>query len=306
MRCLVLGGTGFIGRHLVVALVDSGHEVRVLSRSAGRAASVPGVTCISADFRDRRALREAHDGIEIAYHLIGTSLPSNPDAPGDVEGNVLGSLGVLDAAREARVRRVVFVSSGGTVYGDPRRLPIAESHPTDPICAYGITKLAIEKFLHAYERLHGLDYRVVRLSNPYGPGQRADRAQGAVAVFFDRLMRKVPIEIWGDGEVIRDYVFVRDTVKAMTGAAAHQGNARVFNVGSGAGVSLKSLLNEIAAVLECEPQVHYRPARTFDVPANILDISLARQELGWRPETSLQQGLRLTANWLRERVPVEG
>lgn len=302
MRCLVLGGTGFIGTHLVAALAAGGHDVRVLSRSAGRGPTLPSVTYIAADFHDRQALRQAHAGVEIAYHLIGTSLPSNADAPADVQGNVLGTLGVLDAARDARVRRVVFVSSGGTVYGDPRGLPIPESHPTNPICAYGITKLTIEKFLHAYERLHGLDYRVLRLANPYGPGQRADRPQGAVGVFLDRLLRQAPIDIWGDGEVIRDYVYVRDTVKAMTRAAVHEGPSRLFNIGSGVGVSLKSLLSEIGHVLGCEPEVTYRSGRTFDVPANILDVTLAREDLGWRPETSLQDGLRLTANWLRERA----
>lgn len=303
MRALVLGGTGFIGGHLVASLAGAGLGVRVLSRTPAAGAAVPGAEYVTADFQDAAAVRRALAGTRTVFHLVGTSLPasSNADMAGDVRGNLLGTLGVLEAARDAGVGRIVFVSSGGTVYGEPQALPIAESHPTEPLCAYGISKLAIEKYLHLFHRLHGLDYRVLRLGNPYGPGQRVDRLQGVVTTFLDKARRGVPIEIWGDGTVVRDFVFIDDAVEALRRAATHEGPARVFNVGSGTGLSLRGLVEAIGELLGRAPAVDFRPGRPWDVPANVLDIALARRELGWKPHTSLAEGLRLTREWLERR-----
>jgi UDP-glucose 4-epimerase len=178
-------------------------------------------------------------------------------------------------------------------------VPVSEDHPTDPISSYGIHKLMIEKYLQLAHRLHGLDYRIVRPANLYGPRQRLDIAQGAVSVFLERALRGEPIRIWGDGSVVRDYVYVADAVDAMLKAARFEGEPRIFNIGSGRGVSLKELVAEIERLLGAPVKVEYSEARAVDVPVNVLDASLAARHLGWRASTPLAEGLRRTCEWLR-------
>ncbi|MCD6040999.1 MAG: NAD-dependent epimerase [Burkholderiales bacterium] len=279
---LILGGKGFIGSHLSRALAAAGQEPRVFDRPQ--------------EFLAPAQLDAALAGVEVVFHLISSTVPknSNDDPMADIEANVVGTLRLLDLCRRRKVRKVVFISSGGTVYGVPRGTPISESHPTEPICSYGIHKLAIEKYLHLNWSLHGLDYCVLRVANAYGEGQRTDAAQGAVAAFLERAVRGSPIEIWGDGSVVRDYVYVGDIVQALLKAAAHRGERKVFNIGSGVGVSLNELVREIGKIVGRTLEVRYAPGRGFDVPANVLDATAAREQLGWRPSTSLPEGLRRT------------
>ena len=298
--CLVLGGAGFIGSHLAEALLQAGHRVRIFDRP--HLDRLPAFLqrgefeVFTGDFLNPRTLSPALDGSEIVFHLVSTTLPktSNDNPMYDVESNVMGTLRLLELCRQQRVRKVVFASSGGTVYGVPRSVPIDESHPTDPLCSYGIHKLAIEKYLQLNHRLHGLDYCVVRPANLYGPRQRLDIAQGAVAVFLDRALRGKPIQVWGDGSVVRDYLYVGDAAEALLKAATFEGEPRLFNIGSGAGTSLRQLIQEIEALLGRALPVEYTAARSLDVPANVLDASLARRHLGWAPRTSLAEGLRRT------------
>lgn len=298
--CLVLGGAGFIGSHLAEALLQAGHRVRIFDRP--HLDRLPAFLqrgefeVFTGDFLNPRTLSPALDGSEIVFHLVSTTLPktSNDNPMYDVESNVMGTLRLLELCRQQGVRKVVFASSGGTVYGVPRSVPIDESHPTDPICSYGIHKLAIEKYLQLNHRIHGLDYCVVRPANLYGPRQRLDIAQGAVAVFLDRALRGKPIQVWGDGSVVRDYLYVGDAAEALLKAAAFEGEPRLFNIGSGAGTSLTQLIKEIEALLGRAVPVEYTAARSLDVPANVLDASLARRHLGWAPRTSLAEGLRRT------------
>ena len=298
--CLVLGGAGFIGSHLAEALLQAGHRVRLFDRPhLDRLPAFlqrPEFEVFTGDFLNPRTLSPALEGSEIVFHLISTTLPknSNDNPMYDVESNVMGTLRLLELCRQQGVRKVVFASSGGTVYGVPRSVPIDESHPTDPICSYGIHKLAIEKYLQLNHRIHGLDYCVVRPANLYGPRQRLDIAQGAVAVFLDRALHGKPIQVWGDGSVVRDYLYVADAAEALLKAAAFDGEPRVFNIGSGAGTSLAQLIKEIEALLGRAVAVEYAAARALDVPANVLDASLARRHLGWAPRTSLAEGLRRT------------
>jgi UDP-glucose 4-epimerase len=212
---------------------------------------------------------------------------------------VLGSLRLFALCREHAVRKVVFISTGGTVYGVARSLPIDETHPTQPMTSYAIQKLAIEKYLHLNWALHGLDYCVLRVSNAYGERQRTDTAQGAVAVFLERALRGEPIQLWGDGSVVRDYVYVGDIVQAFLKALAHDGEQKLFNIGSGTGTSLNQLIDAIAAVAGRRPAVEHAPARRFDLPANVLDCTLARRVLGWQARTPLAEGLRRTYDWMQ-------
>jgi UDP-glucose 4-epimerase len=297
-RCLVLGGKGFIGSHLIDALLRQGMPVTVFDRAnipplngAGAAAQVQW---IDGDFISDADLGRALAGCGVCFHLVSTTLPqsSNADPVFDVETNIAGTIRLLNHAVREGVKKIVFISSGGTVYGIPRSVPIGEDHPTNPICSYGITKLAIEKYLHLYLTLHGLDYTVLRLSNPFGERQRIHASQGAVAVFMGKVLRGEKIEIWGDGSVVRDYVYIGDAVDAMVKAATYRGEERVFNIGSGTGVNLNQILDGIEQVTGRKADRKYTAARAFDVPVSILACDRARAALGWAATTPFTEGLR--------------
>jgi len=300
MKCVLVGGAGFIGSHLAQRLLAAGHAVRVFDRhDPGAAGGYPGrghVQWLTRSFLDAEPLRRALAGCDVAFHLAWTSLPksSNEDPAGDAESNVVGTLRLLDAWRQAGGGKLVFASSGGTVYGTPRAVPIVEDHPTQPLSSYGITKLAVEKYLELYRVLHGLDYCALRLANPYGERQRVASGQGAVTAFLYRAHRGEPIEIWGDGRVVRDYLYVGDVADALVRALGHRGERRVINIGSGVGRDLNEIVTAIERVLGRPVERRHLPGRSFDVPANVLDVSLARAELGWTPATSFEDGLTRT------------
>lgn len=303
-RCLVLGGGGFLGGHLVEALLSEGHAVRVLDRAPRRTALAEIALAAEwheGDFGNRGDLAAALEGCDIAFHLVATGLPkaSNDDPVQDLESNLLPTVRFLNAAVDHGVKRVVFASSGGTVYGIPRTVPISEGHPTHPLCSYGIHKLAIEHYLHLYQSLHGLEYCVLRLSNPFGERQRSDTSQGAVAVFVDRALRDEEVTVWGDGSAVRDYVYVGDVARAFCRAAQYGVEPGVFNIGSGHGLSVEDLLNAIGALMGRPVRRRYASSRPFDVPVNVLDITRATRVLGWQPRVSFIEGLRRTWEWIR-------
>lgn len=308
MKCSILGGGGFMGSHLCDALLKEGHAVRLFDRpnlKHFRAFHISEpVEWLEGDFNNAEDLATAVEGCDIIFHLISTTLPrsSNENPAYDVETNVGSTIHLLDLACRNRVKKVIFASSGGTVYGMPQNIPISESHPTEPTCSYGICKLAIEKYLHLYHLLHGLDYCALRLSNPFGERQRVSTAQGAVSVFLHKALHDEPIEIWGDGSVIRDYFHVSDAVAAFLKAITYSGTNRIFNIGAGEERSLNDILASIEALLGRPVARAYLPRRAFDVPANVLDISRAQEMLEWQPATSFREGLSRTAAWMRAQT----
>ena len=222
MKSLVLGGHGFIGTHLVDALLEKGCFVRIYDRSPNRfRTSPPDAEYMEGELGNHGLIQEAVEGMEVVYHFVSTTLPktSNDDPVYDVRSNLIDTLQLLEGCVQAGVRKVIFISSGGTVYGLPQTVPITEDHPTSPITSYGIVKLAVEKYLDLFQHLYGLDYTVLRVSNPYGPYQNPSGQQGAIAVFLHRLYTGQPITIWGDGRVVRDYLYVADLVEALVLAA---------------------------------------------------------------------------------------
>jgi UDP-glucose 4-epimerase len=304
---VVLGGAGFLGSHLTEALLAAGRPVRVFDRKNADLRKLEhlgsGWTFLGGDFVNEADQRDALRGAGTVFHLVSTTLPAtsamNPVY--DVETNLVATLRLLDLAVETGVRRVVFVSSGGTVYGLPRAVPIPEDHPTDPLVAYGVVKLAIEKYLRLYHRHRGLPHRILRLSNPYGPRQDPEGMQGAASVFLGRVHAGLPIEIWGDGSVVRDYLYVEDAVAGILAAEGTEGTEGTYNIASGRGVSLNELLTAIAQATGRNVEVRYLPSRPFDVPVNVLSIEKARRELGWEPRVGLAEGLRRTWAWLAGR-----
>ena len=258
--------------------------------------AVSGVEYTYADFGNRTLLAEALNDIDVVFHLISTTVPktSNDDPAFDVMSNVVETINLLEKCVERSVKKIVFLSSGGTVYGAPAFLPVTEDHPTHPDCSYGITKLTIEKYLALFQLLYGLDYVVLRPSNPYGPRQNPLGIQGAISVFLGRIAAGKPIEIWGDGEIVRDYVFVDDLVDGVFGAATRTTASRILNLGSGEGHSLNTIVDTMRRIIGDDVRVVYAAKRSFDVPRIYLDISRANEELAWQPFTSLDTGIRKT------------
>lgn len=311
MKSLVIGANGFIGTNLVDALLSEGHDVRAFDRYPSRFKEPSSeVEYIYGDFGNHGEIHEVVQGVDYVFHLAYASLPhtSNEDPIHDIRSNVVDTVQLLEECRNAKVGKVIFISSGGTVYGIPKQTPIPEEHATDPICSYGITKLAIEKYLQLFHRIHGLEYAVARLSNPYGERQNPEAKQGAVAVFLGNLLNGKPITIWGDGEVVRDYIYIGDAVSALVKLAHYQAQAnapRLFNIGAGAGISLNQLVEAMRGVVDVPVEVRYTPGRPEDVPANVLDITRAKHHLQWSPNVELKQGLTKTWHWLKSLTPAQ-
>jgi UDP-glucose 4-epimerase len=301
LKVLVIGGNGFMGGHLVRRLLEKGHEVRIYDRGPDQFRDVPrGAEYVEGELGNHGLIREALEGIEIAYHFASTTLPktSNDDPIYDVRSNLVDTLQLLESCVVAGTRKVIFASSGGTVYGSPKTTPISEDHPTDPISSYGITKLAVEKYLGLFYHLHGLDYAVLRISNPYGPYQNPEGQQGAIGVFLHRILARRPITIWGDGSVVRDYLYVADLVEALELAADKETREKILNIGSGRGISLNGLVTCMAEVVGEQPPVEYLLPRSLDVPVNVLDIERAREALAWEPRVELTEGIARTWDWI--------
>lgn len=312
-RALVLGAGGFLGSHLCRALRRGGHGVTAFGHPPpGMAADIlpgtvdaDGIVWHTGDFSDRDRLVRALDGCSVAYHLIGSTSParSNAAPAEDVADTVVGTIAFLDAAVAAGVTRVVFVSSGGTVYGVQHQLPITEDFPTDPICAYGINKLAIEKYLHLYHHLHGLDYGVLRVANPFGEGQISRRQQGVVAAFAAAAAHGEPLVIWGDGSIVRDYIHIDDVTAALlrTGTIPVL-SERVINIGSGAGRSVLDVADAMEAAAGRPLPRDFRPGRPVDVPAVVLDITRAQRVLGWSPQVPWDEAIARTYRFHRDQA----
>jgi UDP-glucose 4-epimerase len=297
VRAIVTGGAGFIGSHVVDALLARGNEVAVLDNLAtGKRANVAdGAVLHEGDIRsDADAAFDAARP-EVVFHLaaqadVGTSV-ERPDF--DAEVNVLGTLRVLEAARRHGAQ-VIFSSTGGAMYGECER-PAREDDPPRPLAPYGTSKLAGEAYLATWNRLHGTRHVALRFANVFGPRQLSKLEGGVVAIFMERLAAGSPVQIFGDGEQTRDFVYVGDVVAAMLAATAADGG--VFNVGTGAETSVNALFDACRAVAGSDTQPDYAPARPGDLLRSFLDAGRAERELGWRRQTSLEDGLRTTWEW---------
>jgi len=299
-RCLILGGGGFIGSAIVEQLLTESWSIRIFEHPSVIPFKIlddqSDVEWLQGDFQNRDTLAQALIGVDAVIHLISTMLPKRSnEAPAlDVQTNVIATIQLLDAMVEAGVQRIIFASSGGTVYGIPKAIPITEEHVTNPEVSYGICKLMIEKYLYLYSKLHKIKPVILRIANPYGARQRIETAQGAVAAFLYRAVNSMPIEIWGDGTVTRDYLHVSDVANAFSRALQYDGCKIVFNISSGTGTSLNDLISLIEQITGKALNRTYSTARSFDVPVNILSNALARSELGWEPRKTLEDGLKAT------------
>lgn len=307
MKVLVIGGNGFIGSHLVDKLLDNNHKVSVFDRQPELyRGPLPSVRYHIADFGHRAILSHALENTDVVFHLVSTTVPktSNDDPAFDVMSNVVETLYLLEQCCKKHINKVVFVSSGGAVYGTPSTVPVSEDHPTNPESSYGITKLAIEKYLALFHKLYGLEYVIVRPSNPYGPRQNIVSNQGVIAVFLGEIARCQPIEIWGNGDAIKDFVFISDLVDGIYRAAFRKTSERIFNLGSGIGCSLSNLVRTINTVINQQFTVRYSPKGAHDVSKIFLDIKRSERELNWIPKTPLDEGIKITWTYIKKIVDV--
>jgi UDP-glucose 4-epimerase len=304
MKCVVFGGGGFIGSAVVDRLLRDGHSLRIFEQLRVNRfrefSAAERVEWVTGDFMNIHDSSDAVDGMDVVLHLVSCTLPksSNDNPVYDVQSNLVATLRMIEAMVARNVRKIVFISSGGTIYGNPMYLPIDEAHPTNPQVSYGITKLAIEKYLLMFEKIHGIKANILRVANPFGERQRPETGQGAIGVFLYRALRQQPIEIWGDGSVTRDYIYIDDVAEAFACAVRYSGPKSVFNIGSGVGTQLNELIKIVEEILGKPVARRYLPARPFDVPISILSNSLAREELKWAPQVSLRDGIARTAKWL--------
>lgn len=298
-RCGLTGGAGFIGTYLARVLSATGREVLVLDRR-DPVLPVPGVSYLIGQHDDPEVFASALAGCSELVDLAYATQPktSFDDPLFDLQGNVPAAVALFrQAAAQANLDRLVFVSSGGTVYGPAASWPIQENAANHPISPYGITKLTIENYALMYYRIQGLPVQIVRPSNAYGPGQMPFSGQGFVATAIGSILKGQPIPVFGGGVSIRDYLYVEDLARGILAVLDAGKIGEIYNLGSGCGHSnleVLELLGSLAATRGYGMQLAHQPARGFDVPANVLDIGKVCGATGWRPQVPLAQGLAMT------------
>ena len=294
----MIGASGFIGRHTVAALAASGSRIACLSRRPPEQ-DADGVHWVLGDVRDEQAVLRALRGSDIAIYLASTSLPAlaNADMAAEVSHHVHSPVRAAELAISQGVAKFVFASSGGTVYGVKPAEALDEDRTCRPLTAYAVSKLAVEGYLGVMRRLHDLGAVSLRISNPYGEFQTPGRGQGFVSAAMKAAYGGEALRIWGDGSVVRDYVYVGDVAQAFVRAGLYTGGESVFNIGSGMGRTLLQVVSDVEQATGRTISVALEPRRTVDVPANILATDRARDHLGWAPRVDLGEGLRRTSAW---------
>jgi UDP-glucose 4-epimerase len=304
MKVLVTGGAGFIGSHVVDEFLAAGHDVVVVDNLVtGRRANLnPRAKFYEIDIRDPALAevlqRERPDVID--HHAAQMDVrKSVADPLYDADVNVRGTVHLLECARRAGVRKIVYISTGGAVYGEPQYLPCDEAHPINPVCQYGVSKHVGEHYLYVYKELYGLDYAVLRYPNVFGPRQDPRGEAGVIAIFIGQMLAGKPVTIYGSGEQERDFVYVADCARANLLAAA-PGPSGLFNIGCGVGTSVNLLFSELQTIIDYSQPANYAPHRSGETFKIYLDSRRAQAELGWRQTVSLADGLRQTVRYFRE------
>lgn len=307
MNIVILGAAGFIGTNLTIELAkNTSNRITLVDKNRlyfSQDVMADNVKIVESDLSlnmDYSVLENS----DIVYHLVSTNVPttSNQHISQDIETNVLFSSHLFEACVKYEVKKVVFISSGGTVYGRESACPLSEETPTNPISSYGVQKITIEKLLYLYNYMYDLDYRIIRLANPYGPYQRPNGILGAVTTFTYKALKGDEITIYGDGSVIRDFIYIDDAVRGILNIANGENKHHTFNLGCGYGTSIREVLESIKIALNCELKVAYKPGRAVDVPVNYLDISRYEKYYGSLKSISLEDGIKKTAEFMKRRM----
>jgi UDP-glucose 4-epimerase len=307
-NCILVGGSGFLGLNVAVGLISAGYKVTIVDKRSFCPEYFPEVTkkidFIRMDYHGSEALKNALRGKDVLFHFASLSLPgtSMDSMDNDIRDDVLGSIKLFKLAHRAGVKKIVFPSSGGTVYGDSDQLPINEKKSTNPISSYGVIKLTIENYLFLFNKIYGMEYLIYRLSNPYGPGQNPNGEQGLITKSIYNMLTGLPITVFGNGKNLRDYMFIEDAVAAFVAGMKQDLKNDIYNVGSGKGYTINEVIKIASEVAGIKPEVKYLKKRQIDVTANILDTTKFRSETGWRAKVSLEKGIKNTYEWVKKRV----
>ena len=308
MKILVTGGAGFIGSHVVDAYITAGHEVAVLDDlSTGREANVNRAAPLHrVDIRDLAQVQNVVSSFKpdlVNHHAAQSEVPKSVADPGyDAQVNVVGGLNVLSACVDNSVGKVIFSSTGGALYGEPDVVPADEDHPLRPLSPYGTSKLAFEQYLGTFQRTFGLRFTVLRYANIYGARQDFHAEEGrVVAIFASHMIEGKSVTIDGDGNQSRDMLHVGDVAIANI-AALDKGDGGTFHISTGVPVTINDLFRKLALLTEYKMEPRFGPPRTGDVYRIALDNTRAKEQLGWAPRISLEDGLQLTVEYFREQI----
>lgn len=302
MKILVTGGAGFIGSNVVDACIEAGHEVAALDNlSTGKRGNLnPKAVFFEIDLRDpniKDVLADFRPEI-INHHAAQIDVRKSLTEPiHNAEINELGTLNLLEAAVKNKIRKIIFASTGGAIYGEVKKKEGAdENHPQEPISPYAITKRCVEMYLYAYKQLYGLNYTVLRYGNVYGPRQDPLGEAGVIAIFCGKMLKGEIPTIYGDGKQLRDYVFVGDVARANL-AALKKGSGEIFNIGRGEGVSVNQLFNNLKAILKFDGKPIYAPPRAGELFRSVLNCKKAKKGLNWKAKFAIKKGLEKTLDW---------
>ena len=307
LNICILGAAGFIGTNLILELTkDKRNQIKAIDINMIffgelEKMGLANVKMYQSVFNSSTDLDNMVEGQDVVYHLVSTTIPttSNERISEELKANVVFTANLLEACVRQNVKKIVFISSGGTVYGKESKCPLNEKTPTNPITSYGVQKITIEKLLYLYDYMHGLDYRIIRLANPYGPYQRPNGVLGAVTTFTYKALKQEEIVIYGDGSVVRDFIYIDDAIRGMLKIVNGNDKHHTFNLGCGYGTSIKRVVETIEKTLQIDVRVKYTEARKVDVPVNYLDIKRYETAYGSLNPISLEEGIRNTAAFMR-------
>ncbi|MBD2552243.1 NAD-dependent epimerase/dehydratase family protein [Limnothrix sp. FACHB-708] len=308
-KALILGGAGFIGGNLARSLVKQGANPRIYTRPTMSLSRIKDIShrldIVYGDFLDDVALAQALQGVETVFHLISTTFPSHTQKSGvyDLLSNLLPTIRLVELCVDAGVKKIVYASSGGTIYGEPQFTPITEDHPCIPKSAYGQSKLTIENYLKFYERTTPITFNILRISNPFGPGQHSWRTQGIVAVTIGCILENRTLRVYDQGYAIRDYIFIDDVVDALVLAAKSPYSSTV-NISSAQGYQTIEIINKLEEISSTVVDKEFVQGREDDVKVNILSNHEAYEIYNWKPRVSLDHGLLQTFNAAKDQYSI--
>lgn len=319
MNIIILGAGGFIGTNLTLALANERdnqnkyvNNITLFDREGVDFSHIkkmesPYISTLTGEFNMESDFDTITKGQDMVYHLVSTTVPttSNQKIAQELTANVVVTVNLLEACVKNRIKKVVFLSSGGTVYGKKKVMPLKEDTVTYPISSYGIQKITIEKLLYLYQYMHGLNYSVIRLANPYGPYQRPNGVLGVVTTFIYKALMGEPITVYGDGSVVRDFIYIDDAVKGILKIVNGNNKQSTYNLGCGKGASVKEVIDTIQNSLGIKVNVKSVSSRKVDVPINVLDISHYEETFGKLVPISLAEGVKKTATFMRTKYNIK-
>lgn len=294
MNILVLGGNGFIGSHLVKSLIYHGYNVKVLDKNEpSQYNKLNQVSYYTGDFNDTFLLSEALQKVNIVIHLISTTIPaiSNLNPKKDIEENLLTTINLLEQMKRLNIKRIIFLSTGGAAYGNPKKIPVSETHPLNPISSYAIVKVTIEHYLYMYQHLYGIQPLIFRPSIVYGIGQSNFGIHGVISTFLNKIKNNQNLQIWGDGSAIKDYLNINDLVGIFI-KAIKTNKTGIYNVGLGKSYTVLDIIDFIKKITGYDPKIEFQEKQTSDISKVVLNISKAERDFQWKPKIDLEQGIK--------------